>query len=174
MVAYHVTAAPMSTTAKKSTHPLVELYHRPGFLLRRAHQLSVAIFERECQHLEVTPAQYGVLTVLSQARGIGQSDLSRALGFDRVTTLRLVHALQERGLVQRHPSADDGRRLELEVSAKGLKVLRDAQAPADRAYQRLLDPLALRERQQLMQLLAKLCEALEAEARAPLVPPALS
>lgn len=162
----------MSSIELKSTHPLVELYHRPGFLLRRAHQLSVAIFERECQHLEVTPAQFGVLTVLSHARGIGQSDLSRALGFDRVTTLRIVHALQDRGLVQRRPSANDGRRLELEISVKGRKVLREARAPADRAYQRLLEPLSQRERQQLMQLLAKLCEELEEEARAPLVPPA--
>jgi len=30
-------------------HPLASLYRRPGFLLRRAHQLSVGIFEDQCR-----------------------------------------------------------------------------------------------------------------------------
>ncbi|MCB2037617.1 MAG: MarR family transcriptional regulator, partial [Ottowia sp.] len=46
------------------------LYQRPGFLLRRAHQLSVALFDLHCGALNLTPPQYGVLTVLSHAQGI--------------------------------------------------------------------------------------------------------
>jgi hypothetical protein len=43
---------------------LARLYARPGFLLRRAHQISAAVFEDACRDLGLTPAQFGVLTVL--------------------------------------------------------------------------------------------------------------
>src|SRR5256885_12122509 len=33
------------------------LYQRPGFLLRRAHQISVGIFEEQCRPLGLTPPQ---------------------------------------------------------------------------------------------------------------------
>ena len=48
--------------------PVFDIYQRPGFLLRRAHQISTAIFERSCAHLGLTPAQYGVLSVLRGTR----------------------------------------------------------------------------------------------------------
>ena len=94
-----------------ATHPLRELYRRPGFLLRRAHQISVAIFEGAWHDNPLTPAQYGVLTVVSHAKGIDQSSLSRALGFDRVTTLHIVRLLTQRGLLVREPCNRDSRRL---------------------------------------------------------------
>src|SRR5690606_5889508 len=89
------------------------LQQRPGFLLRRAHQISVAIFEKECAAVELTPAQYGVLNVLGNSSGIDQSRLSRALGLDRVTVLRVAKGLEARGLISRQPSPEDARRLSL-------------------------------------------------------------
>jgi hypothetical protein len=50
---------------------LQRLYSRPGFLLRRAHQISAAVFEDECRAVGLTPAQFGVLTVLRQHAGAG-------------------------------------------------------------------------------------------------------
>ena len=150
---------------------LEQLYRRPGFLLRRAHQLSVGIFEEECRAAGLTPAQYGVLIVLASAGGIDQSTVSRALGFDRVTTLRVVRGLLSRGLVSRAPSEVHGRRLALALTAQGKQLLSQAKAPAERAFQRLLEPLAAAERKALMALLHKLCAGLEPVARAMIVPP---
>ena len=59
--------------------PVIDIYQRPGFLLRRAHQISTAIFERSCAHLGLTPAQYGVLSVLAEQPGVDQSSLARAM-----------------------------------------------------------------------------------------------
>ena len=61
---------------------LSRLYARPGFLLRRAHQISAAVFEDECRALAITPAQFGVMTVLGAHPCMDQSSLARALGFD--------------------------------------------------------------------------------------------
>ena len=151
---------------------LEQFYLRPGFLLRRAHQLAVGIFEAECSVPGLTAPQYGALTVLANAKGIDQSGLSRALGFDRVTTLRLMRGLEQRRLVAREPSGD-GRRLRLSLTAKGERVLAQAEEPLQRAMQRQLAPLSTREQTELLALLRKLCAGLDAQARTPLVPPAL-
>ena len=94
------TASPSSGNASQ---PLA-LYKRLGFLLRRAHQLSVGIFEEECRSLSLTPPQWGVLTIVQSVPGTDQTSLARALGFDKVTTMRLVRSLEERGLLQRAQS----------------------------------------------------------------------
>ena len=83
---------------------LSRLYARPGFLLRRAHQISAAVFEDECRDLALTPAQFGVLTILKAHPGLGQSSLARALGFDKVTVLRVLRGLETRGFVSRAPA----------------------------------------------------------------------
>ena len=80
---------------------LARLYARPGFLLRRVHQISAAVFEDECRAVGLTPAQFGVMTVLRATPGLDQSSLARALGFDKVTVLRVLRGLESRGLVAR-------------------------------------------------------------------------
>src|SRR5690348_6897831 len=104
------TSAIVSSTAKLPA-PLTRLYARPGFLLRRAHQISAAVFEDECRELGLTPAQFGVLTVLRTHPGLGQSSLARALGFDKVTVLRVLRGLEGRGLVERSPAPDNKRNM---------------------------------------------------------------
>ena len=90
--------------ASPKTPPgLARLYARPGFLLRRAHQISAAVFEDACRALALTPAQFGVLTVLQAHPGMGQSSLARALGFDKVTVLRVLRGMEARALVARAP-----------------------------------------------------------------------
>jgi MarR family transcriptional regulator, lower aerobic nicotinate degradation pathway regulator len=150
---------------------LEQLYWRPGFLLRRAHQLSVGIFEDECSTPGLTPAQFSALTVLGCAEGIDQSTLARALGFDRVTTLHLLRGLQQRGLVQREQAAHHARRLSLSLTERGRDMLQQSADPAQRAMRRQLAPLTRAEQDQFLALLRKLCSGLDGQARTPLVPP---
>ena len=149
---------------------LSRLYARPGFLLRRAHQISAAVFEDECRALQLTPAQFGVLTVLSAHPGLGQSSLARALGFDKVTVLRVLRGLEARGLVMRQ--MDEGRRnVAVSLTERGTALLEQATAPAEKAYRRLMAPLDRAQQQQLIDLLQLLTGELENHARAAFVPP---
>ncbi len=150
--------------------PFLDLYQRPGFLLRRAHRISVAIFERECAELGLTPAQFGTLYVLHHAPGIDQSTLSRALGLDRVTILRVARGLESRGLLARH-THPPGRRLSLMLTAQGQALFAQARPLAQHAVQRLASPLEPDEQQTLTRLLNKLCDALESDARAEVAKP---
>jgi MarR family transcriptional regulator, lower aerobic nicotinate degradation pathway regulator len=155
----------------KSTPGLSRLYARPGFLLRRAHQISAAVFEDACKDLGLTPAQFGVLTVLQAHPGLGQSSLARALGFDKVTVLRVLRGLEARGLVERGPAQESRRNVSVSLTAEGDSLLRQAQKPAERAYKRLMAPLTPEQQEQLLDLLQLLTGGLEDEARAAFVPP---
>jgi DNA-binding MarR family transcriptional regulator len=158
--------------AAKPASSLSRLYARPGFLLRRAHQISAAVFEDACRELALTPAQFGVLTVLQAHPGLGQSSLARALGFDKVTVLRVLRGLQARGLVARGPSDGNRRTIAVVLTPAGEDVLAQAQKPAEKAYRRLMQPLDKAQQGQLLQLLQLLTGELEDEARAAFVPPA--
>jgi DNA-binding MarR family transcriptional regulator len=156
---------------QKSPSTLSRLYARPGFLLRRAHQISAAVFEEACRDLALTPAQFGVLTVLQAHPGLGQSSLARALGFDKVTVLRVLRGLEGRGLVDRGPSAANRRNVCVSLTAQGARLLQQAQKPAEKAYKRLMGPLDRQQQDQLLYLLQLLTGELEEEARAAFVPP---
>lgn len=149
---------------------LKDLYQRPGFLLRRTHQISAAVFENACVSVGLTPAQYGVLTVLSSEPGLDQTRLARALAFDKVTVMRVCKGLEERGLIERRMAEHSRRQMAVVLTPAGKKLLQQARGPAEQAYQRLLSPLTPEQRQQLIEILETLTEGLADEARAPFVP----
>lgn len=147
-----------------------DLYQRPGFLLRRAHQISASIFEKACADLALTPAQYGVLRVMQEQPGIDQSSLARALAFDKVTVLRVIKGLEERGFCQRAVSPDNRRQMAVRLTAEGEALLRHAQQPVQQAYDTLLSPFDDAQREQFLGLLLLLNTQLNTEARAGFVP----
>lgn len=162
----------MPDTATYANKDLARLYARPGFLLRRAHQISAAVFEDECRSVGLTPAQFGVLTVLASAPGLDQSTLARALGFDKVTVLRVLRGLEDRGLVHRGAALKSKRNMAVVLSREGEKLLKQAAKPAERAYEKLMGPLSAEQQEQLVSLLMALTSGLEDSARAVFVPPA--
>jgi DNA-binding MarR family transcriptional regulator len=149
---------------------LNDLYQRPGFLLRRTHQISAAVFENACATVGLTPAQYGVLTVLANEPGLDQTRLARALAFDKVTVMRVCKGLEERGMIERRVSEHSRRQMAVVLTAAGKKLLQQARGPAEQAYQRLLSPLTPEQRHQLIEILETLTQGLAEDARAPFVP----
>lgn len=149
---------------------LSDMYQRPGFLLRRANQISAAVFENACAELGLTQAQYGALAVLASEPDLDQTRLARALGFDKVTMLRVLRGLEERGLVLRAASPTSRKHLALRLTPAGQRLFRRAQAPVQQAYEQLMAPLTSAQQRQLLDLLQRLTGALGHEARAALVP----
>ncbi|MHA6300045.1 MarR family winged helix-turn-helix transcriptional regulator [Devosia sp. CAU 1758] len=99
-----------------------------GYRLRRA-QLSVfqkflAIFEE----LKLRPAEYSVLVLIADNPGRKQTEIAEVLGIKRANFVTLVHGLEERGLVQRVPSAHDKRANALHLTPEGTAFLVIAQA----------------------------------------------
>src|SRR3977135_2643363 len=90
--------------------PLAELYRRPGFMIRRAHQIAVALFLEETGELTITATQYGILFVLERRPGIDQISVAKLLGLDRSTTGMVVTKLERAGLIGRDIGTRDRRR----------------------------------------------------------------
>jgi len=149
---------------------LSDMYQRPGFLLRRAHQISAAIFEAACADLELTQAQYGALTVLASEPGIDQTRLARALAFDKVTVLRVLRGLEARGFVAREVSDTSRRQMAVRLTPSGQACLKKAEMPVHDAYEQLMAPLDAHQRAQFVALLQAMTDGLNAQARASFVP----
>jgi len=135
----------------------------PGHLIRRAHQVSWALFMAETAGFDVTPVQYAILNALLQAPGEDQVTLARNVAFDPATFGSVIARLEARGWVRREPDASDRRRKLLWVTAEGAEAARAMKRAVDRVQQRILQPLAPAEREQFMQLLGRLVAGHEDE-----------
>ncbi len=147
---------------------LAPLYARPGFLLRRAHQIAVGIFVEECAAIPLTPPQHGVLIAADRHPGVSQARLARLIGFDRATVGQVVKGLEARGLLHRLGSAADKRNKAVALTPQGRQILRRAASAMARTSQRLLAPFKPKEREVLMTLLTRLTDELNAASRTPL------
>ena len=136
-------------------------------MIRRAHQIAVAIFLEEARESRVTPTQFGVLLILERRPGIDQNRLARLLGLDRSTTGMVVRKLAGRGLVARATGAGDLRRRELKLTRPGAAQLRRILESARRAQERLLSPLPAGERRRFLDLLGRVAEAFNETTRVP-------
>ena len=162
----------MARAHSTRSQSLAELYRRPGFMIRRAHQVAVAIFLEEARESRITPTQYGVLVILERRPGIDQNTLARLLGLDRSTTGMVVRKLADRGLIARVTGARDLRRRELKLTRAGSGLLARALTSAERAQKRLLSPLPARERSRFLDLLGRVAEAFNETTRVPVDYPA--
>jgi DNA-binding MarR family transcriptional regulator len=135
------------------------LFARPGFLVRRLHQIHVAMFLEELKSDNITPVQYGLMTALSVLPGLDQTALGQEVGLDRTTTADVVKRLEERGLVERRTNPSDRRTRHVHLTAAGERLVAALHTDMTRAQQRLLEPLREAEKTMLMDLLRRLVEA---------------
>ena len=153
------------------TGSLTELYRRPGFLIRRAHQIAVSLFLEETAEFGITTTQYGAMVVLRAMPQLDQVSLSRLVGIDRSTTALVVSKLIESGYLVSMTDPKDKRRNLLTLSKSGQRLLRKVTEPAQRARERLLSAFEPREAKLFVDLLERFVNTFNAETRAPIVAP---
>jgi len=142
------------------------LFARPGFLIRRLHQIHLALFYEECKAFNVTPVQNAILTAVQVLPDLDQTSLGQEVGLDRTTTADVVKRLEERGLIERRASPDDKRSRHVRLTAEGESVVNSLRASMARSQERLLAPLRPAERTMLMDLMRILVEANNQYSRA--------
>jgi DNA-binding MarR family transcriptional regulator len=139
-----------------TVHSEMPLWGRPGYLLRRLHQIHYALFFEECAGYGITPVQYGLLTTLSLNPNLDQNSLARELGIDRTNVADVLNRLARRGLVERRRSPNDARMVLARLTRAGDRLTRKMYRPMQRAQKRLLSPLLPQERNALMITLIRL------------------
>jgi DNA-binding MarR family transcriptional regulator len=130
--------------------------HAPGHLIRRAHQVAVAIFMEETSGFDVTPVQFAIMNALVDDPGEDQVTLARKVAFDAATFGSVIARLETRGWVRREADEGDRRRKRLWVTDEGAEVAQKMKRSVGRVQQRILQPLAGAEREQLIELLDRL------------------
>jgi MarR family transcriptional regulator, lower aerobic nicotinate degradation pathway regulator len=129
---------------------------RPGFLIRRLHQIHVSIFAEECAAESITPVQYSVLATLDQSGAIDQATLSRAVALDRTSVADIVARLERRRLLKRRVSPEDRRMMLAELTSQGRGLLGRLEAATARAHERTIESLPDKEKTFFLEALTRL------------------
>jgi DNA-binding MarR family transcriptional regulator len=145
---------------RKDSKPVrTTLFRRPGFLVRRLHQIYVAIYFQNCERFGTTPVQSSVMQVLLSQPGMDQVALAGEIGIDRTTASSVLSRLEARGIVRREADPEDRRTKRAFLTASGEAMLQDMQASIESAHKELIKPLDRADREQFLEQLLCLVQA---------------
>ncbi len=150
-----VPALPLRGTrpARRSPRAAIDLDDLNGHLGYFVRRLQVWVFQdfiRALAPIDISPAQFSVLVVISANRGLSQADVAATLGIERARMARLLQRLEERGLVKRLQSSADGRRNALQLTPTGRTVLARAKSLAAEHESRLVERLGIARHEMLV------------------------
>ena len=133
-------------------------------LVRTADALSRA-GEALLKPYSLSGTQYNILRIL---RGAGDKGLAcREVGCRLISRdpdiTRLLDRMESRGLIVRAREAQDRRVVKTRITAEGLRLLAELDKPVQETHRRQLGHLPARELQQLLDLLDRARERLEAD-----------
>ena len=135
------------------------LEERPGYLIRRLHQIHVALFQEKCAAFEITPLQYSLLTALAK-RGIAdQTTLAADIALDRTTTTGALKRLQSRRFVDRATARHDRRSQTCRLTRAGAALLRKMEKSARSAHLETVADLSKADQKRFIALMQKIVAA---------------
>lgn len=161
---------PTADSVKQTSSPPHTIWDRPGYLIRRLHQIHVAMFIEQVADGQVTPIQFGLLSVLMMRPGIDQATIGEEMGLDPANVAEILKRLEDRGLVSRVIDPLNRRRKLCLTTPAGKKFVQRYQQDMQLSQQQLLEPLAPAERRIFLDLLARLVEANNESGRTALRP----
>lgn len=128
----------------------------PGHLVRRAHQIAVALFMSELASEDVTPVQFALLNAVMDTPGVDQVTLANRVAFDAATSGSVIGRLETKGWVRRESDQLDRRRKLLWLTPAGYDATLLMKRSVDLVQEKILSPLNAEEAQSLLALLTKL------------------
>ncbi|RJF70839.1 MarR family winged helix-turn-helix transcriptional regulator [Rhodopseudomonas palustris] len=145
--------------AVKATLEPWPLAERPGFLIRRLHQIHASLFQQACGQFDVTPLQYSLLSALAARKTADQTTLAADIALDRTTTTGALKRLEARQLVERPINEADRRARLCRLTRAGAALLAKIEGAARAAHQSTLDGLSERERSQFVAMMQRIVAA---------------
>jgi DNA-binding MarR family transcriptional regulator len=144
------------------------LDQRPGFLIRRLHQIHVALFQKRCAAFEITPLQYSLLSALAKRGTADQTTLAADVALDRTTTTGALKRLQLRKFVERSVHHRDRRAQNCRLTRAGAALLRRMEGSARAAHLETLVDLSKTDQKRFIAMMRRIVAASsdQGEARA--------
>ncbi|WP_407154660.1 MarR family winged helix-turn-helix transcriptional regulator [Bradyrhizobium sp. STM 3557] len=139
---------------------------RPGFLIRRLHQIHVALFQEACGRFEITPLQYSLLSALAERKTADQTTLAADVALDRTTTTGALKRLEARNLVERPIDSTDRRARLCRLTRAGVALLAKIEGAAHAAHDATLAQLSDKERAQFIAMMQRIVASNDSRSNA--------
>jgi DNA-binding MarR family transcriptional regulator len=136
--------------------PAPELIDRLGYLFKHAQLRLSELTAAALEPYGLNGRELAVLLVLAGCEPASQQQAAMRLGVDRTTMVALFDALEDKGLVTRHPHAQDRRKNVVELTTVGRDTLDRATKAGEDAERRFLAPLSETAARQLRDALRAL------------------
>jgi DNA-binding MarR family transcriptional regulator len=152
-------AARKKIDRSKDEHRPWPLRERPGFLIRRLHQIHVALFHDACAEFEITPLQYSLLSALAERGVADQTTLAAEVCLDRTTTTGALKRLAARRLIERAVNTRDRRARACQATPEGLRLLTKMESAARAAHRETVARLSKAEQKTFLAFMQRIVEA---------------
>lgn len=129
-----------------------------GYALRRAQLSAFEDLMHALEEVDLRPAYFTVLYVISENPGLNQSEISTALGIQRTNFVTMVDNLESQGLIVRQPAKRDRRSHALYLTLKGTALFNRARDLHAEHEARLVEKLGPNGREQLLPLLWRIAD----------------
>ena len=156
----------MASKRLRKTERSWPLDRRPGFLIRRLHQIHVALFQKNCAAFEITPLQYSLLSALAKRGTADQTTLAADVALDRTTTTGALKRLQLRQFVERSIDQGDRRAQVCRLTKAGTALLRQMERSARAAHRETVVDLSKADQRRFIALMQRIVAARSRQADA--------
>ena len=146
----------MKDEPNAAVSPPPELGSRLGYLLKHARERLSELTGAALAPYGLAGRELAVLLVLASGEPASQQEAAQRLRVDRTTMVALIDALEDKGLVSRHPHAGDRRKNVVELTPAGHDTLSKATRASDDAERQFLAPLSASAARQLKDALLAL------------------
>jgi DNA-binding MarR family transcriptional regulator len=123
--------------------------------LAQAAFTTMAVLTKVAADNDLSLTQLRVLAILRDRR-LRVTTLAAHLGLEKSTMTGLVARAEKRGLIERAPNTDDGRAVDVSLSAAGLRLAETVQATVRRELAPMTGKLAAGERRRLSTLIERM------------------
>jgi DNA-binding MarR family transcriptional regulator len=137
----------------RTDEPSPELSSNLVYLLKHAQLRMAELTTKALTPCGIDGRELGVLLALAGGEPTSQQQAAQRLAIDRTTMVAMLDTLEAKGLVSRHPDADDRRRNVVELTGTGRDTLRQATKASDDAERAFLAPLSPQAAQHLRESL---------------------
>lgn len=124
---------------------------------------AVGLYSRELlRRRNLTTSQLATLRQLGRAGALSAGELARGIAVSQATITGVVDRLEVRGLVTRTRSAEDRRRVVIELTGAGREVVATSPPPLHERFMVRLAELPEAERHEIDRMLRRIVEMMEA------------
>lgn len=132
-----------------------------GYLARYAHRAFVKALERELGRHGVLTGQWSVLRILWTTEGLTQVELAERMRVEKASLTGVLEGMERGGLILRTRNADDRRKINIKLTARGRRLKPELLPYAAMINRRAARGMSETEIVLLRRLLAKVTENLE-------------